>query len=363
MRIINIIDNLEKVNFGIWNAAIATAQFLNEEYDVESHLWFPSINQIPEIPFVTLKAFESLTFTNAQKALKQGNFHIKDTIIVTHGCWQFPTKWGSKIQKLGYKWIMVPHGMLEPWSLQQKWLKKKIYFNIIENRLMQKADAIRAVGSPELKNLKKIKGITPILIPNGIPAIVNAAISDAKSKQRNYLFMARLHAKKGVLPMVTAWHDSILANNENYTLTIAGPDDGELQLLISYIKTNNLKNIKYVGAVYDNAKEELLKQSHFEILPSFSEGFPTSLLEAMQYGLIPLMTEGCNFPEAIEQKLAIEITPLANDIKQGLEASTKLSYNEYSELSVKAALFVTNNYGLNDIATKQFKLYKELLSL
>ncbi len=363
MRIINIIDNISKVNFGIWNAAIATASYLNQEHNIESELWFPATNEIPELDEnITLVEIENTDITNVDKLIQQRSLSTKNCIIVTHGCWQYATRWGAAFKKLGYHWVYTPHGMLEPWSMQQKKWKKKIYFHLVEKRLSKTADAIRAVGSPEFNNLKShYSNLT--LIPNGIYNLEYTNVKKQDDKTTHFLFMARLHHKKGILPLIKAWAISPLQNNKQYELTIAGPDDGEKELMLSTIERNHITNIKYVGAVYNKQKEALLQQSHFYILPSFSEGFPTSVLEAMQYGLIPIITEGCNFPEVIEQNLAIPITTQEDSITEGLIKASQISPEQFQKLSTENHFFITNNYSLQQIAKQQSQLYKKLLDL
>lgn len=360
MRIINLIDNLSPVNFGIWNAALATAPTLEEQYNCLSYVWYPALEKEPELPSVQKRAFSILSPTSLKQALLEGNFSPTNTVVVSHGCWQFPSRWGHVLHKMDYKWLMVPHGMLEPWSMQQKWFKKWLYFSLVERRLLAKANVIRAVGSPEFNNLQKMLSTKVVLIPNGIPPL-DQPLSEKPASPRHFLFMARLHHKKGLLPMVQAWLKSSLANNNLYLLTIAGPDDGELPALKALLASSGATNIQYVGAVYGEDKEVLLQRSHFYLLPSFSEGFPTSLLEAMQYGLIPLMTSGCNFPEALKAELAIAITPEENSILQGLNLAAELSSTDINTWGQKAAVFVKQNYNLNHIAELQYKLYRAML--
>jgi hypothetical protein len=75
---------------------------------------------------------------------------------MTHGSWRFPTRWGYKLSRLGYKWIYLPHGMLEPWSLRKHKLKKSIYFSLFEIPMVRKADMVGGTSTPEFANLKKL---------------------------------------------------------------------------------------------------------------------------------------------------------------------------------------------------------------
>jgi len=212
MRIINLIDNLSPVNFGIWNAALATAPMLMDRHNCKSYAWYPALEDVPQLSQVEQRSFTAFGRTQMLEALEQGDFSPADTLIVSHGCWQFPTRWGHALHRMGYKWIMVPHGMLEPWSMQQKRLKKWLYFSLLERSLLAKADVIRAVGTPEFNNLQKMLSAKVALIPNGIPSL-DQPFSEKPASPRHFLFMARLHHKKGLLPMVRAWLKSSLANN------------------------------------------------------------------------------------------------------------------------------------------------------
>ena len=73
MHIINLIDNLGRVNFGIWNAAVATAPMLQSDFGCSSHAWFPALDEEPELPFVQKRAFSSLGTEQLEQALQEGD--------------------------------------------------------------------------------------------------------------------------------------------------------------------------------------------------------------------------------------------------------------------------------------------------
>jgi glycosyltransferase involved in cell wall biosynthesis len=175
----------------------------------------------------------------------------------------------------------------------------------------------------------------------------------------NFLFLARLHFKKGVLPMVEAWTRSSLNNSHKYNLFIAGPDQGELERIQPLI--NQSSNIKYLGSVYGEEKKALFERCHFYLLPSYSEGFPTSVLEAMQYGLIPVISSGTNFPEVHENGLALKAEP---DTAMLIEVFNKIEqtpYINWSSNARKCFEYVQAHYSLKNIAGQQFELMQELL--
>ena len=294
------VDSVSEINYGIWHAAIVNATHLHLlGYEVE--LWFPKTSV--EIPAdVSAVMIADTKLDTLKRLIVERNLNPKTDVVITHGVWQFPTRWGSYLKSQGYKWVYVPQGMLEPWPLQQKWLKKKIYFNFSEKNMVRKADLIRAVSTPELANLIiKFPGKRIEFIPNGVKTPYLTIQPTNHSNPRIYLFLSRLHQKKNVVTLAQAWLSSTLNQDPNAQLVIAGPDQGELPGLNEII--HQTSNIKYVGSVFGQEKYELFQNSHFFVLPLFSEGLPSSLLEAMAYGLIPIISPGCNLPDVGKYKL------------------------------------------------------------
>lgn len=360
MQIIHIVDNISSVNMGVWKAATNTSRQLYELYDVKSEIWFPPTqnDDLHKTEIYCQQHVLKDTSIKALHGLLQTKTHdVSNTIILTHGCWQFPTRWGFFLKKSGFKWIYVPHGMLEPWSLQQKALIKTIYFNCMEKRWAKKADIVRAVGKPESINLQK-QFPRVRLIPNGIE--ITQDINTAKNTNPTlFIFLSRLHYKKGVLQLVKGWLNSSISKDKHFKLIIAGPDEGELPKILPLI--NNCENCRYIGAVYGKEKEKLMNESSFFILPSYSEGFPVSILEAMSYSVIPVISEGCNFSELFEIDLAYKTGTSASEIMNTLNHIQTVSESDNSIKARKCRKYVERSYPVKEIARQQYLLYSKLL--
>jgi len=111
-------------------------------------------------------------------------------------------------------------------------------------------------------------------------------ISNIKSTDKiKILFLARLLREKGVFETVKAFRNLTKKYN-NIELTIAG-DGKDLDELKDMVR--NDKNIILTGHVEGERKIDLFKENHIYCLPSYSEGLPTSVLEAMAFGM-PIIT-------------------------------------------------------------------------
>lgn len=351
MKILHLIDNVEKVNFGIWNAALINSSLLLEK-GVKSYALYPDSEQEFTYPDVSCLSFSKLE--DISEILLNNDLDAATTIVISHGCWRWPSKLGFTLKNQGYKWIAVPHGMLEPWSMSQKALKKKIYWALFEKRYLKSADKIRAVGKPEYDNLVNIFAQKTFLVHNGVDFPKD--LKPKSTEKLVFLFMARLHKKKGILPLVQAWKKSRLNDNVKFELRIAGPDDGELSAINRELE--QVTNIHYLGAVYGDKKNDLLAESHVYILPSLSEGFPSSVVEAMGFGLLPLISEGCNFPEAFEQKVAINVE--IDTIETKLNKIADLNSDEIAKKGFDAHVYVSETLTNQVITDKLFDFYSSI---
>ena len=358
MQIINIVDSLSARNFGIWNAAMNIAGEVQEEKHSIS-LWSFSRPDADNDLLRHALVLEGSSRDYVKNLIKTHGLNVTSDVIVTHGCWGKPTTIGYNFARNGFTWVYVPHGMLEPWSMKQKAIKKIVYLHLFEKRMVARSSAIRAVSQSEADNLSELFPQKKIfVIGNGLN--IKTLSVPNKIIPRQYLFLGRLHHKKGVLELIEGWLQSNLNNTKNYKLVIAGPDEGELSRILPLISQSS--NIHYIGAVYDDAKTKVLSESSFFILPSYSEGFPTSILEAMFFRALCLISENCNFPEAFQNELALEVNPSAGSIASQLEYSKDMPSEKIEKITLKAKNFVIENYSLKSIANRQINLYKPLLA-
>lgn len=80
---------------------------------------------------------------------------IHPDIIHINCCWMpgcaFTQKWA---QQLGYKVVLTPHGMLEPWIIKRHhWTKKIPALLLYQKRAIIKADYLHATAKSEKENL------------------------------------------------------------------------------------------------------------------------------------------------------------------------------------------------------------------
>jgi len=100
------------------------------------------------------------------------------------------------------------------------------------------------------------------------------------------LFLARLIHEKGVFELVEAVK-SLVKKGKKIELIVAG-DGEDFEALKSMV--GDMDNVRLTGDVQGNNKIALFKECHVYALPSYyGEGLPTSVLEAMLFGM-PILT-------------------------------------------------------------------------
>jgi glycosyltransferase involved in cell wall biosynthesis len=363
MRIINLVSDSSLVNFGVWNAAMATASVLQTNYGVNSELWTLPNSEGTKPSNEACKHILVHNFSNSEfeRIIKEQNLDPNHDIIVTHGSWTGFTKWGAWCKKMGFTWIYVPHGMFEPWALNQKKWKKWLYLNLVERPLSQKADAIRAVGRQELIDILRIYGRPGWYCSNGVSIPTQTEVINTGNEQK-VLFLGRLHLKKRPTQLVEAWFESSLGQNPQYKLLLVGPDDGELANINKVLAKYTNPNVEYLGKKYGEEKNTIFRQSRFFILPSLSEGFASSILEALCFGVYPIISRFCHFPDAIKAGLATETGIEVHEIVQTLNQIPYMPKSTLDLVKAEGTQFIETHYSDQAVAKRQFEAYSRLLN-
>ena len=111
-----------------------------------------------------------------------------------------------------------------------------------------------------------------------------------KKDEFNILFLSRIEKEKGVFETIDAF-EILLNKKYNVRLSIAG-DGSALNAAFEYVKKNKLpeNRLIFLGYVSGEGKIKAFKEHDIYCFPTtFGEGMPTSVLEAMAFGL-PVVT-------------------------------------------------------------------------
>lgn len=117
--------------------------------------------------------------------------------------------------------------------------------------------------------------------------LANFDISKKQVQEFTVLFLTRVEVYKGIFIVLEACKQ-FLKQDTGIRLVIAG-DGSQLEAAKEYANKNNLLNIEFLGNVNGEQLIQAFKAATIYVLPTYNEGMPTSVLEAMAFGL-PVIT-------------------------------------------------------------------------
>jgi glycosyltransferase involved in cell wall biosynthesis len=271
-------------------------------------------------------------------------------------------------KKLKKKIIVSPIGYLEPWSLQQSKIKKKIAWHLYQKKALEKCDYIHVTSENEFSSLEKLnlKNTNLFFLPHGkINKIyLDIEILEKNKKNKVMLFFSRIHKKKGLLELVEAWN---VLKPQDWELNIIGPvsDLHYKKKVDKKIIEYDLNSVIYYShPVYDSFSKNLkFKNSDVVVLPSKNENFAFSVCEAMFASRPVLCSSETPWKELNKDEIGycLDLNSKENIIL-ALKKIFNCNKNKLQEMGKKANDYILRKYDLeNVIIYKYIELYKSLI--
>jgi glycosyltransferase involved in cell wall biosynthesis len=250
-------------------------------------------------------------------------------LLHLHGVWEPELTAAARVAwKRRIPYVVTPHGMLDPYSLDQKRLKKMTMLRLWHRRLLNRAAALHLLNADERALIGPLGLTAPQeVIPNGVhlneidplpePGLFRARFPQLDDRPY-FLFLSRLHHKKGLDLLIDAFKPFI-DEGGTHDLVIAGPDGGVRQEVERQVAAYGLdRRVHLVGPQYGVDKYAALRDADAFVLTSRQEGFSIAITEALACGLPVLISENCHFPE-VAQAAAGLVLPLERaEIVEGL---------------------------------------------
>lgn len=197
-----------------------------------------------------------------------------------------------------------------------------------------------------------------------IPTIYNAIklpylISNPplNARKNEFITVSRLAPVKNHYLMIEAIAQ-LIKKGYNPKLTIIG--NGELYFdLKKLIQEKKLENNIFLIGEKRNIFDYLITHKYF-LLPSFSEGTPISLLEAISCGLVPIVTNVGGPKDIVSEENGYLIDPYdVNTLISAME--NVINDSEKNEIYSKQNFEESKKYNIDNTAKEYLKLYNNVL--
>lgn len=326
----------------------------------------------------------------------------KPDVVHLHGIWSWPIHLAAKTaRRMGIPYVIAPRGMLEPWSLKTKWLKKRIARFLYQDKDLKKAAALHATAESEAVQFRKLGFKNPIIVsPNGV-SLPKEPMSKVEVEQMNgsgdresvekatdftdrhgwvaeggeprrVLFVSRMHAKKGVLELVEAWARAKPQDWQcELVYTLNGDEErayearvkeriGALGMSAGTEQTGNADFI-LTGPLTDDAKWAAYARADLFVLPTYSENFGIVVAEALWAGLPVITTKGTPWQELEERKCGwwIDLPP-KESLVAALREATGLPRETLREMGERGHKLVEEKYLWPAIGRQMARGYEKI---
>ena len=278
----------------------------------------PSSNWLLDLPFKTISLGPVLGGYGYRPGLIKSLSLLSarfDAVIV-EGLWQYHSYASWRAFRISPKpYYVFVHGMLDPWfkhAYPLKHYKKSLYWSCFESKLLRDAAAVlfttraeRDSARESFINYNAIEEVVgygsspPPLISGTDVEAFYSSFPGLRGKDI-YLFLGRLHPKKGVDLLIQAFAE-LAHQDPNCHLVLAGPVQPSYHRYLSkIIRTVSIgSQVTWTGSLTGPMKWSAFATAQLFCLPSHQENFGVAVAESLSVGLPVCISGAVNISDLV----------------------------------------------------------------
>jgi glycosyltransferase involved in cell wall biosynthesis len=279
--------------------------------------------------------------------------------------------WSPALAKRFMSWrkrevpcVVSPHGMLEPWALSHKWMKKQFAWRLYQKRLLNRATVLHGTSSRETAQFKSL-GLTPpaATIPWGVtvsPKLGHRQSRLRDSNTRVALFVGRIYPVKGLLMLIQAW---ARIRPGGWKLKIVGPDEaGHRADVEAQVRKAGLQAVvEFAGELAGQAKDTAYEEADLFLLPSFTENFGLAVAEALARSIPVLTTTGTPWSMLPARGCGWCVDPNVEDLSAALTLATSQTADTLGAMGAKGREWMATDFTWPQVAAQMKEVYEWVL--
>jgi len=368
MKIIHVIPSISRESSGPSYSVRKLTEYL---IDLKCPVMLAAINwgnnkKINEPNFYFFKLFPfikklGISFELKSWLFKQGKIS-KDLILHNHGMWQMNAVYAAIVSKqTGAHLISSPRGSLSSWAFNSGSRFKKLFWVLFQERALKNSKVLHATSIGEYEDIRAMGFKQPVaIIPNGIdlhPQLKNI------HRKKTVLYLGRIHPVKGIDILLESWR-AVESIYPDWELKIVGGDydyhgsNGHEKKLKELVRKLKLCNVNFSQAIYGADKFSVYKESSIYVLPSHSENFGITVVEALASGTPVITTKNTPWEE-LEKYDAGKCVELNKDtLSKAIIDLISVGEKSRQIMGENGKLLVREKYNWNSIAENFLELYK-----
>jgi glycosyltransferase involved in cell wall biosynthesis len=259
---------------------------------------------------------------------------------------------------MGAKTVIHMHGAtIEDWYNRQSPVIKKIV-----KKIFCSADKMLVLGENWIPFMQRVMGKS-----RKIAVLHNAVEVPATNKYNiestEVLFYGMLIQRKGIDDLLSAFESILNEIPKEVNLVMYGDDYDSHEKIQDKIKRYNLENRAfYKGWLTAENREDAYKNAILNVLPSYNEGLPMTILETMGHGIPNISTNIAAIPEAVMDGINGKLV-MPGNVDGLADAMVTLINNKRLRVSYSQQAYnlAKDEYSLSHHFESLIGIYEELL--
>jgi len=357
MRVLHVIPSVSERSGGPGLAIVPMCRALLAQ-GIEVVLATTEVSQTADcdgVPAIFFEAQlgESFKYSRPLAAWLNANAHHFDAAhihaVFNHAC----VAAARACRKAHVPYVIRPLGTLDPWSMKQKPVRKRVFWSLAGKAMLNGAAAVHYTSQAEKAATESLLGVNNgTVIPLGIEQPVS---TNGVARNRYVLVLSRLHPKKGLDVLIDAFNELVRRPQfEHWKLIIAGNGPAE-----NALKEQASDRVVFTGWVDGEQKEAMLSGASLLVLPSYQENFGLCVMEALARSVPVLVSPHVNLADEIAAGKAGWIAPVEKDALAAALASALSDDDELSRRG-RAGKVLSQKYSWERVGSSLVELYKEI---